>query len=65
MNYRELQLSSRLSKLGNSSLVESEHPVGEAHPEADNTIDTPETSVLSVNPSQQLLVSTIAEGSVS
>lgn len=38
--------------LWNFSLVESEHPVGETHPETDDTIDTPETSVLFVYKSQ-------------
>ena len=48
-----------------SSLVESEHPVGEAAPESDNTINTPEATVLFVSPTDDGLMSTIAEGSIS
>ena len=44
-----------------SSLVESEHPVGEAGPKADHSVDAPEATVLVVDPSEELLMSTVAE----
>ena len=43
------------------SLVEGEHPVREAKPEANNTINTPESTMLFVDPTQKGLMSTIAE----
>jgi hypothetical protein len=47
------------------SLVEGEHPVGEAKPERDNTIDSPVSSVVFVDPFQEVLMGAIAEGSIS
>ena len=46
------------------SLVESEHPVREAHPEGCDTSHAPETSVVAGGPSEQLLVSAVAEGCI-
>jgi hypothetical protein len=46
------------------SLVESEHPVREAHPEGGDTCHAPETSVVIAGPPDQLLVSAVAEGSI-
>ena len=47
-----------------SSLVESEHPIAEAGPEADHSIDAPEATMVVVDPSEELLVSAVAEGCV-
>lgn len=43
------------------SLVEGEHPVWETSPEGTNTPQSPETSMVFVNPSDQSLMSTVAE----
>ena len=46
------------------SLVEGEHPVGEAKPETGDTIHAPETTVLLVDPAEEALMGAIAERSV-
>ncbi len=46
------------------SLVESEHPVGEATPEGKHSPNTPETSVVSAGLSIKDLMGTIAERSI-
>jgi len=47
-----------------SSLVESEHPVGEAQPEGAHTGETPEASVMVGGPAEHLLVGAVAEGRI-
>jgi hypothetical protein len=53
-----------LTILTSFSLVEGEHPVGDARPVGDHTVEAPEAAVLAVNPADQGLVSAVAEGCV-
>ncbi len=46
------------------SFVEGEHPVGEAEPEGGNTIHTPEATMLFVDPAEEGLMGTVAEGGI-
>ena len=47
-----------------ASLVESESPVSEASPEGDDSPQTPETSMVFVDPLEHVLVSSVAERSI-
>ena len=47
-----------------SSLVESEHPVAPSDPECTNTRDGPETTMVLGTPLPDVLMSTVAEGSI-
>lgn len=47
------------------SLVEGEHPVTNAAPEGSDSPETPEASMVIMNPFNHVLVSTVAEGSIS
>ena len=49
------------ASMDRSSLVEGEQPVAEAEPEGGDSIHAPETSMVFVGPSEELLMGTIAE----